>query len=428
MSENLRNLKKTKRKSIVSSEYKNLTELNRIPNNKTIMNRFVTLCDTERNRRKRIIIVAKEVICLWNKLSFPVLSFPSVTGKVTKIISIYEKEKKHRKSVKNFEEMQGELFDITKKGGSWLCSEDKNFYAKQLETCGRVGYSTEKVAPLSTIHPSKRSMACSSKTTFSTPNPILSRIYVDDDISSDSNDQDYVSYESQNSSKRHKTKAASKLVIKHDISSRKASSVCQSLASDGISLPTPSQSGVWRRVIKEADIMKSKIISLLQTEREFVLHFDGKKIKNNEYQAVVLQHASHPVINLGILHCKSGSANDIFIKLKELLNQYDGWNAIAMIITDTTAVNTGVRNGIVVKLQREFQSFGLNPPQFVGCQHHILDLLVRHILDHFIPTTTMKPTLDYKFIDEIVSDYNGLQERYKVYFLKFPKFYFLGRD
>ena len=41
-------------------------------------------------------------------------------------------------------------------GGTWLSSEDKEFYCKQIETSGRVGYTTIKLAPLSTIHPSKR--------------------------------------------------------------------------------------------------------------------------------------------------------------------------------------------------------------------------------------------------------------------------------
>ena len=47
------------------------------------------------------------------------------------------------------------LFDITKPIGNWLCSEDKELYSKKTESGGPEGYTTEKVAFMSMIHPSK---------------------------------------------------------------------------------------------------------------------------------------------------------------------------------------------------------------------------------------------------------------------------------
>ena len=46
-----------------------------------------------------------------------------------------------------------------------------------------------------------------------------------------------------------------------------------------------------------------------------------------------------------------------------------------MIVCDTMAVNTGRRNGIVARLKKGFEQKGLSSPQYVGCQHHILDLV-----------------------------------------------------
>ena len=47
------------------------------------------------------------------------------------------------------------------------------------------------------------------------------------------------------------------------------------------------------------------------------------------------------IINLGILIYKKGSSKAIFEEIKTLMDEYDAWKSIKMIICDTTAVNTG---------------------------------------------------------------------------------------
>ena len=47
-----------------------------------------------------------------------------------------------------------------------------------------------------------------------------------------------------------------------------------------------------------------------------------------------------------------------------------------MIITDTTNVNTGKRNGVVVKLKSMFEVKGVTIPQFIGFQRHVLDRIL----------------------------------------------------
>ena len=48
-----------------------------------------------------------------------------------------------------------------------------------------------------------------------------------------------------------------------------------------------------------------------------------------------------------------------------------------MIICDTTAVNTGRLNGVVVKLQNAVISKGFDLPQYISYQHHILDRILK---------------------------------------------------
>src|SRR6218665_3172717 len=80
--------------------------------------------------------------------------------------------------------------------------------------------------------------------------------------------------------------------------------------------------------------------------------------------------------------------------------------------TDTTAVNIGHRNGVVTRLQRQFQQKGLDEPQFTGCQHHILDLILRYFLESFFPTESRSPNINYQFVEDVLAGYENLQKSY----------------
>ena len=91
------------------------------------------------------------MVKLWEKLSFPFLSIQQVSVKVDKVIKGFELYEKRQN--KKFEEYLDYIFDITQPTGNWLCSEDKEFYQKQIESRGQVGYTTEKITPISMVHP-----------------------------------------------------------------------------------------------------------------------------------------------------------------------------------------------------------------------------------------------------------------------------------
>ena len=52
---------------------------------------------------------------------------------------------------------------------------------------------------------------------------------------------------------------------------------------------------------------------------------------------------------------------------------------------------------------------GLEKPQFIGWQHHVLDRMVKHVLDFYICSKTTKSSLDFKFLEEITKHYIELQ-------------------
>ena len=63
-------------------------------------------------------------------------------------------------------------------------------------------------------------------------------------------------------------------------------------------------------------------------------------------------------MKLDALRLKGGKAETVIEEIAKLIDEYNLWNSIKMIITDTTNVNTRKRNGVLVKLQRMFELEG----------------------------------------------------------------------
>ena len=141
------------------------------------------------------------------------------------------------------------------------------------------------------------------------------------------------------------------------------------------------------------------------------LHFDGKKIEGTEYQAVVLKNEERE-IKLAALALESGKAEPIASGIEDVINEYSLWGAIKMIVADTTSVNTGKKNGVIVRLQRMFENRGHEAPQFVSCQHHVLDRILRWVMDLELPTSTKSPNIEYFFVADLMKNYETLQKKF----------------
>ena len=80
-----------------------------------------------------------------------------------------------------------------------------------------------------------------------------------------------------------------------------------------------------------------------------------------------------------------------------------------MIVCDTTAVNTGSKNGVVVRLQGKFQDLGIETV-YIGCQHHILDRVLKHVFDQLFGESSASPDINYPFVTNILQNYEHLKE------------------
>ena len=144
----------------------------------------------------------------------------------------------------------------------------------------------------------------------------------------------------------------------------------------------------------------------LNTE-QWSLHFDGKRLDEKEYQVVVLKN-ERTEVKLDALRLQDGKAQTITNGISTVLEEYNLWSAVKMTVADTTSVNTGKKNGMVVKLQQMFSEKGFDKPLFISCQHHILDRILRVVMDEELGGSTTSPNIEYPFVYQLMNSYEGL--------------------
>ena len=96
------------------------------------------------------------------------------------------------------------------------------------------------------------------------------------------------------------------------------------------------------------------------------LHFDGKQINGCEHQVVLVKNKEME-FKLAALVLKSGKAKDIFEGIKNILDDFQIWSNVKLIIADTTNTNARCKNGVLFLLQKACINLGFQPPQFIGC-------------------------------------------------------------
>ena len=111
----------------------------RLPSKKDVLGCYHTLLDNEKSKQKRIKIIHEELINLWKKMSFPILSEQATIDRIKKLIGEYERNQRYPKQ--EFKTLNS-VFDITKTEGQWLCQEEKKRYEKQIESEGKIGYNS----------------------------------------------------------------------------------------------------------------------------------------------------------------------------------------------------------------------------------------------------------------------------------------------
>ena len=146
---------KNKRKPSIP-DIESLSVLSKMPTNRQVIGNYRFLLNSRKNSRERINIIGDTLAELWTRrLNFPKIQTKSIKKKLKSLIGLYERNRK--KPSANYEDWLLEVFDITDITGDWKTTEDKDFYAIQMKSGAKIGYSTGKKATINSIHPRKRS-------------------------------------------------------------------------------------------------------------------------------------------------------------------------------------------------------------------------------------------------------------------------------
>ncbi|CAI9719997.1 Hypothetical predicted protein [Octopus vulgaris] len=114
---------------------------------------------------------------------------------------------------------------------------------------------------------------------------------------------------------------------------------------------------------------------------------------------------------LEALKLPNGKADTVVKGITTVLDEYNLWNCVKMIVADTS-VNIGKRNGIIIQLLRLFAQKDLKEPQFIGCQHHIRDRVLRVVMDNELGEKKSSSNIEYTFIPELLKNYEKLQANF----------------
>ena len=74
-----------------------LSSFTRLPQKKDIISRHHTLLETAKDKKERMVMITDELIVLWEKFSFPILSKQTILYKVGKLIEVNDKNRKKKK-------------------------------------------------------------------------------------------------------------------------------------------------------------------------------------------------------------------------------------------------------------------------------------------------------------------------------------------
>jgi len=224
-----------------------LAQLTRMPTEEQVLNRFKFLAAEIKGRNSRRNKVVEELQSLWIRLSFPSLSLASMFKKIDSLLQ--KSNKQRRKSTKTTD--FSNVFDITNSNGAWLCNEDRIFYEAQKFSKGTVGYCTN-VSGDNQIHPSKKRKTC--KTNDSPANIDFCHTISDDET--DNVEEDTNSSSDSGRKQYSSATLGVKLLRRHSLSSNKTSNILDTLSNEGICIPNPTQSGIWRATMKAANKLK----------------------------------------------------------------------------------------------------------------------------------------------------------------------------
>jgi hypothetical protein len=218
----------------------------------------------------------------------------------------------------------------------------------------------------------------------------------DEEDDQDSGDEYNVDYEPKNKTvtldiSKKALRNAALAAEKNSISNRGAAEFTAALVTGGgtsidnlpISKSNFNKHKTKAREEKAFDIKESDLEMLRDKDGLWVIHWDGKTLKklqhsgeNSEYVAVVMKalHTDKEIL-LEVINLKDcdgeGSKREADAIFAKLMDYGVNPKTIVGFVFDTTATNSGLINGVVVRLQALLGDHYLQ----LACRHHVFELV-----------------------------------------------------
>lgn len=400
----------------------------KLPSLKQVLRRFLQLHVTEKKTiRKSANITAIETMDFWLKAQIPTKRVDNV---VTKIEKVHEKWLQLKKDTKKkyktqpakekmFSEQLDDLFDIAHENAlnDMKIKEDRDFLLAQREkgrrgTMGPVDKKFEsrlKERSRKDVQKRKRLLAEINRKESSERQVMLSETSSASESEIEQPRDVLFTPRLPPKTPRLKTVMTPELTSALDrakISDRNATYVlaaaAQSLGHD-INDISVNRETIRLARAKNREQISNEIKSAFTADTPLVIHWDGKMLQSLTNSAkkvdrlAVLVSGDGVMKLLGVPEIASGTGEEQATAIFELLEKWGIGNQVALMSFDTTASNTGIRNGACVLLEKKMKRELIGLP----CRHHILELIVAAVFNSLMgPSTGPNIKMFQRFSDE----------------------------
>ena len=382
----------------------------KLPSNRQILSVFFhhhkTLKKTIRNSARDVI---KEAAVFWEKARIPIRKEDRAISKLESLFNDWAKLKKNAKRMtasqrmneSKFMEILDDLFDIAHMDAlkTIKIDEDRDFLVAQRDK-GRRGSlgPIDKILTTRECRAQERqSMVLKRKQAEEERQKVSEQTAILESSSSDENDNDYDRLDREREAlsiprtsacipkkRARRNSVTPELAAALDrvkLSDRKATvlfaATAQSLGYDTKNLNI-NRSSIRRSRLKcRKEIAQNLKADFATTADKLVVHWDGKILKDitgHEHVdrlPVIVSGASVTQL-LGVPKLISGTGESQAAAIEQLLSEWGVADRIAAMCFDTTACNTGYKNGTCVLLEKKLNKELV----YLACRHHIMELVL----------------------------------------------------
>jgi len=176
-------------------------------------------------------------------------------------------------------------------------------------------------------------------------------------------------------------------------SHRKAARIFSAMASTGqlhhdAEELVSSPSAIRRARMKHRELFASVVKATFDPQVPLILHFTGPGREHVD-RLPILVSGQNVVKLLSIPKLHDGTAATISQAVMEIMNEWGLQNHVKGLCFDTTASNTGTKDGVCIRLETEIGHELLN----LACRHHISEIMLEKVFS--IHDVSKSPNMDH---------------------------------